>query len=67
MSGAKLMTRSGSSLPLWFDDYLEKGTDQGMPSIATSDYDPIATYQASAKATTDKATLYKAIQNGFIS
>lgn len=55
----RLLTDSGFSLPLWFKDFL------GYQGIATTAYDPIATYQASAKTTTNEATLNVAIKGGF--
>lgn len=55
----RLLTRNGSSLPLWMDDFLYYG------SIATSNYDPIATYQAGAKTSVLNAVLWEAIKGGF--
>jgi hypothetical protein len=55
----RLLTRTGSSLPLWFEDIL------AYSSIATADVDPIATYQASAKATSDLSTMNEYVAHGF--
>ena len=50
---------NGAALPLWVDDYL------AYQSIATTAYDPIATYQASSKTQSDVDTLWTAIKSGF--
>jgi hypothetical protein len=55
----RILTGEGFSLPLWLDDYL------AFQSIATTAYDPIATYQASSKTTYDEATMNIAIRGGF--
>lgn len=55
----RLLTRAGFGYPLWMEDFL------AYQSIATTAYDPIATYQASAKATSDLATLNKHVKGGF--
>jgi hypothetical protein len=55
----RLLTRTGSSLPLWFEDIL------AYSSIATANVDPIATYQASSMATSDLSTMNEYVAHGF--
>ena len=47
-------------MPIWLEDYLTS------MSIATTAYDPIATYQASGQTTTNLATMNEAILGGFV-
>jgi hypothetical protein len=56
----RITTRDGFSAPLWLEDYLAN------MSIATTAYDPIATYQASAKTEANLATMNAAVLGGFV-
>jgi len=56
---AVLLTNTGSPLPLWFQDIISYS------SIATTDLDPIATYKASAKATSDLSLMNQYVAHGF--
>lgn len=55
----RLLTRTGSSLPLWFEDI------PVYQSIATADYDPIATYQASLMDSSDLTLMNSLVAHGF--
>lgn len=56
----RLTTRDGFTAPLWLEDYI------AYLSIATTAYDPIATYQASAKTEANLATMNAAVLGGFM-
>ena len=56
----RVTLRGGAATPFFVEDII------AYQSVATTDYSPIATYQASAKAQTDKQTLDKQIKNGFL-
>lgn len=56
----RVTLRGGAATPFFVEDII------AYQSIATTDYSPIATYQASAKAQTDAQTLWKQIKNGFL-
>ena len=55
----RLLTRTGANLPLWFDDI------PAYSSIATTAYDPLATYQGGSMATKDLSLLNSFISHGF--
>jgi hypothetical protein len=56
---AVLLTNTGSPLPLWFRDILSYS------SIGTVAIDPVATYQASAKATSNLSLMNEYVAHGF--
>jgi hypothetical protein len=56
---ARVLNRQGASIPFWFEDILN------YVSIATANFDPIATYQASAKTTLLLSTMNEYVANGF--
>ena len=55
----RLLTRTGSSLSLWFEDIL------AYSSIATANVDPIAVYQAGSMATSDLSLMNEYVAHGF--
>jgi hypothetical protein len=54
-----LLDNTGRQIPFWFEDILDYA------SIATTDFDPIATYVGGSKATSDLSKLNKYIKGGF--
>lgn len=54
-----LLDNTGRQIPFWFEDILNYA------SIATTDFDPIATYQAGSMASADLSKLNMYVKGGF--